>query len=160
MRAFDALPPQPCSLPLPSLLGLYSALLTPAPLSPCFHTHSVCGPRRRCRLVFLIQGVLPSPERTEGTQSPGPPRSAATSQSPQPGAFAYSAETQSFPKSILMLLLLFLSPGLPLPLSGCTADRTLPPSPTTYAATPPASAPPPPPPSSSAACCLSCRSPS
>ena len=58
------------------------------------------------------------------------------------------------------MLLLSLSPWLPLPLSGCTADRTLPPSPTTYAATPPASAPPPPPPSSSASCCLSSHSPS
>ena len=49
----------------------------------------------------------------------------------------------------------FFPLGLPLPPSGCTADRTLPPSPTTDAAIPPASAPPPPPPSSSASCCLS-----
>ena len=63
--------------------------LTPTPLSPCFHPHSVCGPRRRCLLVFSIQGVLPSRWRSEGIQSPVFRRSAATSQSPQPGAFAY-----------------------------------------------------------------------
>ena len=32
----------------------------PAPLSPCFHPHSVCCFRRRCLLVFSIPGVLPS----------------------------------------------------------------------------------------------------
>jgi hypothetical protein len=92
---------------------------------------------------YLVPLVLPRPR-----SHPNP----ALSHTPQ--------KLNPVPKSILMLLLLFLSPGLPLSLSGCTADRTLPPSPTTYAATPPASAPPPPPPSSSAACCLSCRSPS
>src|ERR1035437_11044501 len=57
-------------------------------------------------------------------------------------------------------MLLSLSPWRPRPLSGCTADRTLPPSPTTYAAIQPASALPPPPLSSSAFCCLSSHFPS
>jgi hypothetical protein len=68
-------------------IAFYS--LTPAPLSPCFHPHSVCSLRRRCLLVFSIQGVLPSRCRSEGLQSPGFHRSAPNSQSPQLGAFAY-----------------------------------------------------------------------
>src|ERR1017187_2220065 len=127
--------------------------LTPAPLSPCFHPHSAGGLcRHRCLLVFSIQGVLPSLCRPEGTQSPGSPRSAATSQSPQLGAFAYSAEIQSL---VQTLMLLWLYPWLPVLPYGCIADRTLPPSPTTDAATPPAYALPPQPLSSGALCCLS-----
>jgi hypothetical protein len=67
--------------------------LTPAPLSPCFHPHSDCSLRHRCLLVFSFQGVLPSLRRSDGLQSPGFRRSAATSQSPQLGAFAYSAKS-------------------------------------------------------------------
>ena len=65
-------------------------------LSPCFHPHSFGCLRCRCLLVFSFQGVLPSQCRTAGPQFPGSRRSAATSQSPQLGAFAYSADSQSF----------------------------------------------------------------
>ena len=108
-------PPRPCSLPLPTLLGLHSARLTPAPLSPCFHPHSDCSPRRRCPLVFLIQGVLLSLCRSEGTQSPGSLRSATTSQSPQLGAFAYFAQIQSFSNPY--------AAASPLPLAAAAALR-------------------------------------
>jgi hypothetical protein len=92
MRAFRA-PPPVASLPVLSPANsprIAFCPLTPAPLSPCFHPHSGCDlRRRRCLLVFSIQGVLPSLCRSAGTQSPGSPRSAPTSQSPQLGAFAF-----------------------------------------------------------------------
>ena len=75
------------SLPLMVNTSWY---LSSAPLSPCFHSHSDCGLPPRCPLVFSIQGVLPSPHRSEGDAVAwSPTRSAATSQSPQLGAFAY-----------------------------------------------------------------------
>src|ERR1019366_620456 len=99
--------------------------------------------------IVLILGVLLSQKRSVESQSPGSRRSAATSQSPQLGAFAYLAEPRSFRNLIrsempmpLLSLCPWLSP-LPLPLPcGYIADRTLPQSPTGDAAAPPVSAPP------------------
>ena len=102
MRASSA-PPLP--LPLSLSLSLSNRILLwmipllvdfLRALSPCFHPHSFGCLRCRCLLVFSFQGVLPSQCRTAGPQFPGSRRSAATSQSPQLGAFAYSADSQSF----------------------------------------------------------------
>ena len=125
-------------------------------------TRSAVLQRRRCLWCSQFMGVLPS-RRTAGSQLPGFRRAAATSQSPQLGAFAYSAEIQSLPISFLSLPLgSYVALGCAaeaatFPLAACLAvvpRIAYSPSPTTYAATPPASAPPPPPPSSSASCCL------
>src|SRR5215813_3261231 len=120
--------------------GLSFADLTSAPLSPCFHPHSNCGFRRRCPLVFSIQGVLLSQYRPDRSQSPGSRRSAARSQSPQLGAFAYSAKsnpTRSFKPPLWPWSCLLRPP------CGCTAGRILRRLPTADGAAPPASAPPP-----------------
>ena len=47
----------------------------------------------RCPLVFSIRGVLLSRKRSVESQSPGSRQSATTPQSPQPGAFAYLADS-------------------------------------------------------------------
>jgi hypothetical protein len=69
----------------------------------------------RCPLVFSIAGVLPSLNRSEENQSPGPRRSAATSQSPQLGASAYQQKT------ILLNPLCCRSAGLRFAGLGCLA---------------------------------------
>ena len=167
LAEFEAAPHARVSAPLPRSISLLCAsciapwiVLLPVDflraLSPCFHPHSVCGLRPQVPAGVLNSRGAAISVTNCGSQLPGSRRSAATSQSPQLGAFAYSAEFQSFLKSRILLCCCFSLPSwLPLPPSGCTADRTLPPSPTTDAATPPASAPPPPPLSSSASCCLS-----
>ena len=128
-----------------ALLGLafcyvdFRAIVAILPSALCLQ------PSPRCPLVFSIQGVLPSQLRSVQNQSPGSRRSAATSQSPQLGAFAYPQNP--IPRSHLLLCRYSCLCALPLALrasaSGCTADRKLLPSPTTGAATPPVSAPPP-----------------
>src|SRR6476646_3059847 len=148
----------PSAFPRMVLLGLFFCPLTPR--APCRHasirTLFAASAAGAC-WCSQFQGCCHLRDELQDSSYPVPlvlprPRShpnSALSHTPQ--------NLNPFPNRSLMPP---LSPCPPLPLSGCTADRTLPPSPTAYAAAPPASAPPPPLPSSSSSCSPSSHSPS
>jgi hypothetical protein len=141
-RVSALLPPcRSLSLRCESLLGLRSARCLPRLCRHASIRTLITAFAAGACWCSQFKGVLPSLYRPAGKKLPASRRSAALTQSPQPGASAYFAEPN--PSSILMPQPWLCSRLCSWPLRppcGCSADRRPLPSPTTDAATPPASA--------------------
>src|SRR5947208_2700471 len=139
LAEFEAAPqariarPFPVPSLFPAIPAAWIVLLLvdfPAPCSPCFHPHSDCGLGPQVPAGVLISrgaAISVTNCRVPVAWLPSFCRDLAVTPTRR---FRILRRIQSFPKIDLMRLRFFPSLWLPLPPSGCTADRKLPLSPT------------------------------